>query len=256
MAGIAYFLLPTGPAGVKFLTKRENQILVDRAMKARGEVANEGKVELVESLKVLLDYRCWMQACIIFCFNSSFGSLPAFLPTIVQDMGFTSIHAQALSAPPYLAAYFCCIALAFISDWLRHRGLLITLFACIGGTGYLLLRVFERTSVRYGAIYLITCGVFPSIALTFTLVTDNQLTSSKRGAGLVLFGIIGQCGSFLGAHIFPDEDKPYFKYGMGILTGVVFASGALACILSCALRWENHRKAGAGKLTARTKYVT
>lgn len=210
-------------------------------MRARGEIANEGKVSILESLQVFLDYRCWLQACIIFCLNSSFGSLPAFLPTIVKEMGFTSINAQGLSAPPYLAAYFVCIGLSFLSDRLKNRGLLITLFAWIGAAGYLTLRLSERTSVRYGAIYLITCGVFPCIGLTFSWVTDNQMTSTRRGAGLALFGMIGQCGSFLGAHIFPDETAPYFHYGMGICAGVLFAGGCLALILSNLLRWENHR---------------
>jgi len=70
-----------------------------------------------------------MQAIIVFYFNSSFGSLPAFLPTIVKEMGFTSIHAQGLSAPPYLIAYVYYISLAFLSDRVRNRGLLITAFA-------------------------------------------------------------------------------------------------------------------------------
>lgn len=256
VAGVSYFLLPRGPSDVRFLSKRDVSIIADRAMRGRGEIASEGKVSIKEALTVLLDYRCWMQACIIFCFNSSFGSLPAFLPTIVKEMGFTSIRAQGLSAPPYLAAYVCCITLAFLSDRLANRGLLITAFAWIGATGYLLLRLSERTSIRYGAIYLITCGVFPCIGLTFSWVTDNQMTSNKRGAGLALFGMIGQSGSFLGAHIFPDEDKPYFFPGMAICAGVLFAGGALALILSNLLRFEDHRRIRkAGNDESERKYI-
>ena len=127
----------------------------------------------------------------IFCFNSSFGSLPAFIPTIVKEMGFTSVHAQGLYAPPYLAAYICCIVLAFFSGRIRNRDLLITVYAWIDGTGYLFFRLSERTSTRYAAIYLITCGVFPCIGLTSSWVTDNQMTSNKRGTGLALFGMLG-----------------------------------------------------------------
>jgi drug/metabolite transporter superfamily protein YnfA len=256
VAGISYFLLPSGPSKVRFLSQRDVAIIADRAIRSRGEIASEGQVSIREALMVLLDYKCWMQACILFCFNSSFGSLPAFLPTIVKEMGFTSIHAQGLSAPPYLAAYVCCITLAFVSDRLGNRGLLITVFAWIGGIGYLLLRLYETTSTRYGAIYLITCGVFPCIALSFSWVTDNQMTSNKRGAGLALFGMIGQSGSFLGANIFHDEDSPYFKHGMAICAGVLFAGGALALILSNLLRFEDYRRVRkSGNDESERKYI-
>lgn len=239
--------MPQGPGSAPWLNKRHNDIVAARAIKVRGGIANQEKVSVLESLKVLLDYKCWMQACIIFCLNASFGSLPAFLPTIVKEMGFTSIRAQGLSAPPYLAAYFVCISLAFVSDKLRHRGLLIALFAWIGAIGYLMLRLFERTSVRYGAIYLVACGVFPCIGLTFSWVTDNQPSSNRRGAGLALFGMIGQCGPFLGANIFPDDTAPYFQHGMGILTIVLFVGGLLAVGLSVALHFENKRLKEAGE---------
>jgi len=255
IAFAAYLLLPKGPDAVRYLNRRQNGILRDRVIKARGEVSNESKVSILESVQVLKDYKCWLQALIIFCLNSSFGSLPAFLPTIVKEMGFSSIRAQGLSAPPYLAAYFICIALAFVSDRIKNRGLLITLFAWIGASGYLVLRLSETTSVRYGAIYLIACGVFPCIGLTFAWVTDNQMSSNRRGAGLALFGMIGQCGSFLGANIFPDETGPYFHYGMGILTGVLFAGGGLAFVLSMLLRRENRRMLKAGNTDEKRTYV-
>lgn len=255
IAVVAYFLLPKGPDAVRYLTRRQNGIIRDRAIRARGEVSNESKVSISESLQVFKDYKCWLQAFTIFCFNSAFGSLPAFLPTIVKEMGFTSVRAQGLSAPPYLAAYCFCISLAFVSDRIKQRGILITLFAWIGASGYLMLRVSEKTAVRYAAVYLVTCGVFPCIGLTFAWVTDNQMSSNRRGAGLALFGMIGQCGSFLGANIFPDETAPYFQHGMGILTGVLFAGGALAFILSMALRLENRRMAKAGNTDEKCTYV-
>ncbi|KPI37719.1 putative transporter [Cyphellophora attinorum] len=255
IAVIAYFLIPRGPASVRFLSRRHNAIVADRAIKARGEIANEGKVSITEALKVFLDYKCWMQACIIFCFNSSFGSLPAFLPTIIKEMGFTSIRAQGLSAPPYLAAYVLCISLSFLSDRLKSRGLLIGIFAYIGAAGYLMLRLSETTATRYGAVYLVTCGVFPCIGLTFSWVTDNQMSSNRRGAGLALFGMIGQCGSFLGANIFPDETAPFFHYGMSIITGVLFAGGTLALLLSAALRFENRRKTRNGEIDPNKLFV-
>lgn len=52
-----------------------------------------------------------------FSVNVSFASLPVFLPTILNGMGFSSINAQGLSAPPYFFAFITSLSLvkAFFS---------------------------------------------------------------------------------------------------------------------------------------------
>lgn len=208
----------------------------------RGEIGNEGNINFAQSFDAFKDYKCYFQAFTLFLLQTSFASLPAFLPTIVKEMGFTSIQAQGLSAPPYFLAWLVCICVSFISDRVGQRGLFIVFLICVGGVGYLLLALFESTAIRYLGVYFITCGVFPSIALNFTWMTDNQGPSSKRGAGLIIFGMIGQSGSFLGARIFPDHEGPFYVKGMAICSSALFMGALLTFTLSMLLRWENHRR--------------
>jgi hypothetical protein len=174
--------------------------------------------------------------------QTSFAALPAYLPTIIQNMGYTSLNSQGLSAPPYLAAYFVCLVSSFVSDRLAHRGLLITFFCCIGAIGYIILATVDTTGVRYFATYLACAGVFPAVSLTFTWVTDNQGSASKRGAGLVLFGMIGQCGPILGARLYPTEEGPIYAKGMGINAGLLFFAAILSVVLSGLMWKENKRR--------------
>lgn len=82
-------------------------------------------------------------------------------------------------------------------------------------------------------------GVFPAVALTFTWVTDNQGSASKRGAGLAIFGMIGQCGPILGAKLFPKKQGPYYSKGMAICAGLLLFAALLAQILSISMRLQN-----------------
>ena len=50
-----------------------------------------------------------------------------FLPTIIKDLGYTSTHAQLLSVPPYAVAAVVTIAVGFIADRTRMRGMVPTL---------------------------------------------------------------------------------------------------------------------------------
>ena len=188
------------------------------------------------------DYKNYLQAMIIFCLNTAFGSLPAYLPTILTAMGYTSVNAQGLSACPYLTAYVLCITASFLSDKFRMRGPFIIFFCCAGAIGYILLATIHTTGVRYFATFLVCAGVFPAVALTFTWVTDNQGSASKRGAGLAIFGMVGQCGPILGARLFPKSEGPWYAKGMWICAGILFGAAIVALILSLSLRLQNKKR--------------
>jgi hypothetical protein len=49
-----------------------------------------------------------------------------------QQMGFTSIKAQGMSAPPYIVAYIVAVAIAFLSDRKKTRGIFVAIFGLLG----------------------------------------------------------------------------------------------------------------------------
>lgn len=168
------------------------------------------------------------------------------------------MQSQGFSAPPYLAAYFICLFTSFISDRVNNRGFFIAFLCSVGAAGYLILNQVETSGVRYFATFLACAGVFPAVALvrlprlpvanansackTFTWVTDNQGSSSKRGAGLVIFGMIGQCGPILGARLYPEHQAPMYARGMAVNAGLLFFATALSLFLSMCLRVENRKR--------------
>lgn len=98
-----------------------------------------------------------------FCANVSYASLPVYLPTILKNMGYSSLHAQGLSAPPYFVAFLSALLTTHIADKSQQRGLVLILTSLIGGIGYLILATVERVGVRYFATFLAAAGVFSTI---------------------------------------------------------------------------------------------
>jgi MFS family permease len=102
-----------------------------------------------------------------FCCNYSFAGLANFLPTIVQNLGYSSIQSQGLTAPPYAASFLVCLAAAFFSDKFGHRGYVIAGLSTVAGIGYLLLTIMEdqaKNNIRYLGVWLAVIGVFPCLA--------------------------------------------------------------------------------------------
>lgn len=98
-----------------------------------------------------------------FSANVSYASLPVFLPTIIEDMGYNGIDAQGLSAPPNFAAFFAAIIVAWLADKTQQRGLALTMSGIVAGIGYLVLATVNTVGARYFATFLAAAGVFSTI---------------------------------------------------------------------------------------------
>jgi cyanate permease len=98
-----------------------------------------------------------------FAVNVSYSSLPAYLPTILKDMGYSNVNAQGLSAPPYFAAFLFALLTTWLADKTQQRGFVLMTTSCIGGIGYIILATVKTVGVRYFATFLAAAGVFASI---------------------------------------------------------------------------------------------
>lgn len=112
-----------------------------------------------------------------FSCNVSFSSISVFLPTILKEMGFSSINAQGLTAPPFFASFLVTLVTPFIADRVQQRGFIIAGLSLIGSVGYILCATVTTVGVRYFGVFLATCGVFPAIANILPWVLSESLPS-------------------------------------------------------------------------------
>lgn len=176
-----------------------------------------------------------------FSCNVSFSSLPVFLPTILTEMGYTAIKAQGLSAPPYFISFLVVIASTFIADRTGQRGITILILSLVGAVGYIILAATKHTAIRYFGVYLAAAGIFPSIINILPWVLNNQGSDTKRGAGIAILNLVGQCGPLLGTRIYPATDSPYYRMGMWTCAAFMLFNGFLAIVLRTLLVWENKK---------------
>lgn len=156
-------------------------------------------------------------------------------------MGFTSIDAQGLTAPPYFMSFLVCIGTTYLADRVRQRGLIIAGLSIMGGVGYILLATVRTVAVRYLGVFLAAAGVFPAIANILPWVLNNQGTDTKRGVGIAMLNIIGQCGPILGTRVFPVKEQPYYIKGMSICAAFMFFNALLALSLRQYFVFQNRK---------------
>ncbi|KFY48769.1 hypothetical protein V495_01049 [Pseudogymnoascus sp. VKM F-4514 (FW-929)] len=243
LAFVAFYIMPDSPEKARFLNDEEKEAARARAIRQVGTEGAErvGHLNYKEIGLALMDVKNWITALMYFSCNVSFSSLPVFLPTILTGMHFTSIDAQGLAAPPYFLSFMICILSTWIADQTQQRGLMIIGLSVIGGTGYIILATVSSTAIRYFAIYLAAAGIFPAISNILPWVLNNQGTDTKRGTGMALLQMVGQCGPLLGTRLYPQNEGPYYTKGMSVCAAFMFFNAFLALVLRSLLQRENKK---------------
>ncbi|KAK3944868.1 high-affinity nicotinic acid transporter [Diplogelasinospora grovesii] len=245
IAVMAWNVVPDSPQTAKYLTRREKKVARLRLRpRHKSHTTPSKRLNTRDVLSVLWDPVAWLTASIFFLTNMAYSSLPVFLPTILTAMGHDSLSANALAAPPYLAAFLIVLATAHVSDMMKARSPLLIAHALASAGGYGILAVSEGhlepgSMVRYLAVYPAAIGFFNVVVLTIAWSINNQRNESRQGAGFALLQVVGQCGPLVGTRLYPDRDMPYYTNGMRVCAGAMLGVAVLAGVLRWYLAKQN-----------------
>ncbi|KAH6856827.1 major facilitator superfamily transporter [Chaetomium sp. MPI-CAGE-AT-0009] len=256
VAAVAWRIIPDSPQTAPYLTAREKKVARLRLQPSSSSSStttssSSTSTAARDTLAVLTDPAAWLTALIFLLTNMAYSSLPVFLPTILTAMGHTPLQAQALSAPPYLAAFAIVLATAWTSDAMRSRAPFLIAHALASASGYAVLALADTPAlgltpgsiVRYLAVYPAAVGFFNVVVLTIAWSINNQRGSARQGAGFALLQAVGQCGPLVGTRLYPDADAPYYTRGMAVcaaaMLGVALLAGGLRAWLGMVnRRWD------------------
>ena len=91
MSVVSYFAMPNSPHEAWFLNDEEKRVAAARGIRQTGNEKRVGSISWKETFSTLLDAKAWFTALMYFSCNVSYSSLPVFLPTILEDMGTSTI---------------------------------------------------------------------------------------------------------------------------------------------------------------------
>lgn len=123
-------------------------------------------------------------------FGGAVGNLgfSFFAPTILKQLGWTSLHAQAMSIPIWLFVAVVSLTTAIISDKLKHRFwfIIVGCFVSTIGYGILFAMMDVSVGVRYFSLFLVLSGNWIAQPITVGWLSNNLSGHYKRGIGSAL----------------------------------------------------------------------
>ncbi|KAL1928018.1 hypothetical protein VTP01DRAFT_3423 [Rhizomucor pusillus] len=233
---LSFLVLPDMPeTSKKWLTPAERELAIKRT-RSSGNTDSK-PLDKHQFLAALLDYRNWLCVAIYTGLNVCLSSYAVYLPTIIRDLGFSSLDAQLLSIPPYVAACLFLLFLCWNSDRKLERGYHIVCSLFLGVIGYIFLLSSLNIGLRYTGAVLVACAIYPSIPLTLSWVSNNNLGHTKRAVGVAMTSMIAQCFSMLGS-----QDAPRYLPGHCVCLAFLCLSVVSAALLKFLLKRENRRR--------------
>jgi hypothetical protein len=165
------------------------------------------------------------------------------LPAYSKQTAFSAIQSQLHSVPPWVAAFGFAMALAYISDRLRHRWLfsLIPGLVCLAGFSILAAHP-ASTNVKYAALFLAVSGVFSSNPILVGWFNTNLAGHLRRSTGSAFQVAFGNIGGIIASYSFPAADGPRYTKGYAICIGFVCLSMLSSTAYAVSIIAENRQR--------------
>lgn len=164
-----------------------------------------------------------------------------FTPTILKEMGWTSLLAQAMSVPIYIVAAILTLSVALLSDHAKHRFGFAFAGCCISTIGYAILlnQQHVSTGVKYFALYTITSGGYIAQPILIGWLSNNMSGHYKKAIASAAQIGFGNCGGFVASNIFMTSEAPYYRPGYGTSLGLIWVTGVCSVVFLLMLMREN-----------------
>ena len=199
------FFIPTNPEKVGWLTSDEKEFLVGRRLFAHTE--NDNGVGIVKeqdgfswtaARSAFSSVHTYAVAAIEFTVAVVVYGISFVLPTIVEDLGYSNVKAQAMTAPPYVFACIFTILSGMAADRYRTRMLSVAVPNAMAAIGFVIIIICVRYSslsgVTYFGIFLMAGGLYPISPAVMAWTALNMAGSMKRAVGMALMMSISQLG--------------------------------------------------------------
>ncbi|WYZ43432.1 hypothetical protein EsH8_VI_001131 [Colletotrichum jinshuiense] len=199
--------------------------------------------------KTILHWKRWPHFLSSFAVFSTWSPLTTYTPTIIMNLGFNRIQANALAAVGASLALVVVFIFAYISDKTNKRG-----FSVIGAqVCYLIVLIVARTAhphvgkwSRWGlwtAVNSFAVGYHP---INNSWVQLNCREPGERSISIAMWVMLSISGLMVGTQYYRANDTPFYQ--TGLRTQIIMVSVGMAfAILQVVIYTVHNKRVAQGK---------
>ncbi|KAF9018653.1 MFS general substrate transporter [Hymenopellis radicata] len=237
-----FFITPSTPAEVIGLTDDEKAILVRRLEKDRPTIVPIDTFSFKEVFRSITSPHVIIVFIVFYMCGTTLYGLGLFLPSIVKQLGFSTIKTQLLSVGPFAAGFFVTLSSAFLSDRYNSRALPTIAVATLALIGFAIFLRAEGKYVSYGALFLATSGIYATPPVLSAWMSNNSEPYYRRATSIAVGFIATNSGGITSTWMYPTSQGPRFTRTtiINLVFAAFIAVGSAGNALL--LTWMNKRK--------------
>lgn len=144
------------------------------------------------------------------------GGFTVFLPTFINEFGFSSLETQLYSMIPYAFGFVALIVMSIISDYLNHKAWIIFGCLCVTMAGFvILLATTNKVALIAGLCFVLT-GLYPGVVVAIAWIVTMHGGFTKRAMGIWISQIFIQSYSIIATEVYTTPPRFYKGHGVGL----------------------------------------
>ena len=208
----AYFFIYNYPANARFLTPKEREYVIGR-LKDDSDAVRDETFTWDGVFQALKDPKVWLYGLCFHTIGVPISSLGSFLPTIINELGYTPAQTQLLSIPPYVGSFILTMTVAVFVERTKLRAPFIIGSSSLAIAGFVILIASHRPEVSYGGTILAVSGAYCSAAIVVGWPAHNVSGQTKRAVASAVQISVGNLGGIVGSQLYRPKWAPRFLIG-------------------------------------------
>ncbi|KAF4471530.1 major facilitator superfamily transporter [Fusarium albosuccineum] len=227
-----YFIIPDYPQNARYFTPEQRRlasvrILFDRQLTV--SVTTRRMTSWQAFKAVVLDGKTWF-FLVSYSIIIMGMSISYFVPSILRNMGYTSVTAQWMTVPIWITGAVCQLALSWTSDKAQDRRWhTVGLFALSAAA--CLMSAFVKPAVaKYVMMCCLVAGLYTGLPLMLNWTSECiPFPDQKRSIAIAFVNSFGHLAIIYGSYLWPSTNAPQHLLGFTTLTAAC-GGGALLAI--------------------------
>ncbi|KAF8963255.1 MFS general substrate transporter [Flammula alnicola] len=238
----AFFLVPATPRQSRFLSDSQKEMIMRRLEKDRPFVNPLDQFSFKQVWASITSPHVVIMFLLYFIGGTNLYGLALFLPSIVNELGFSPNKSQLLSVGPYAVGFFVTLLLAYVSDKYKTRFVPLVVVCTLAVAGYAMFFVAESKHMAYGALYLMVPGVYARTPVISAWISNNSEPYYRRATSIAMGFVASNAGGILSTWRYPSKEGPRFR--KTTIMNLVFSlvSILLAILNALVLNYLSKRK--------------
>lgn len=246
---VIWKVLPDSPETASFLEKHEKEFIINRLAletgSGHGRVTNADRIRPFHVLEAFKEWKIYI--AIVMFWGNTIGTygFTATVPTVINQLGYTSAQAQLMTIPIYVSASIMTLIFAWWSDYAQQRSPFIIggfSIAVIGFVAQLAIPHEKWPGLTYGFLFPVAMGLYCPFIMIVAWIGNNLAPSSKRAVGMALLISVGNLGGIAGSNVYLSREAPKYHTGFGVCLAISCCAIIAAITLRLAIQRVNRKR--------------